>query len=127
MIDLTNYIKLVLSNENIFMDIYCEGIEKEAIELEKLCDLNIKRERLVMAWSTIISCLIEKYYHKAIFTFLTDKTLNFLINNSICLIDLGHLNLSDEWLNKIYNADNRCWEALKTIEKRKNQIKSKSI
>ncbi len=115
---LIDYIELMKGKEDIFIDISCEGTYEESLALEQLCNLEIERERLLVGWSTIISCLIEKFHNKRIVTFLTDKTLDYLINHKICLIDLGHLNLTDKWLGKIYDTDNRCWEALKNIEKR---------
>jgi hypothetical protein len=117
--NIIKYVDEVFSNSEIFHEIECEGTYKESKALEKLCNMKINRERLEIAWSTIISCLIDKYHKETEVKFLTKKTLNFIINNRICLIDLGHLNLKDKWLTKIYKADFRCWEARRTLEERK--------
>lgn len=53
--------------------------------------------------------------------FLSETILNYLIENDIELIGLGHLQLSDDWLRRTYNRNNSCIEALQTIELRKKQ------
>jgi len=50
---------------------------------------------------------------------LTKYTIDYLIENQIALQDLGHLQLNSEILMKIYNKDNRCKEALQTVQNRK--------
>ena len=115
--NLTEYISAVLAKKkNIFCEIEIDGsFDKK--ELKKLCNLKINRKRLVLAWSLIIDFINDNFNQEA-HEFLTPEILEFLIGNSICLKDLGHLNLSDEYLRLIYDKDKSCWEALETIKKR---------
>lgn len=117
--NIVKYVDLVFTKKEIFIDVECEGKHEEAIAIERLCDLSIHRERLVVAWSTIISCIIDKYHNDDTTTFLTDKTLEFLIKNKICIVDLGHLKLENKWLNQILLIDSNCFEARQTILQRK--------
>ena len=48
-----------------------------------------------------------------------ERLIDYLIENQIALQDLGHLQLNSEILMKIYNKDNRCKEALQTVQNRK--------
>ena len=119
--NIISYVDEVFSDLDLFHEIECEGTYQEIKAMEKLCSMEISRERLEVAWSTIISCLEEKFHEEKVTTFLSDKILSFLISNRICTIDLGHLRLEDTWLEKIYEADNRCWEARCTLEERRKQ------
>lgn len=121
--NIIKFIDEVYSDSNLFHEIECDGTHKEAKALEKLCDLGMPRERLIEAWSLIISSIIDKFQNEKEVRYLTDYTLNFLITNQICLIDLGHLKLKDKWLLKIYEIDRRCWEALRTVEDRKSHMR----
>ena len=91
--------------------------------LNKLCDLTLLKETLNIAWSLIIDAIAEEYKNVKIISFIPKSVLEFLISNKICLIDLAHLRLPMGFLLKIYERDNSCWEALKTIKcyKKKNQ------
>lgn len=82
--------------------------------LSALCDLKINRERLTEAWDRVIDVLNEKFFDDAE-NYLTPSILEFLIDNEIALIGLGHLRLPDKYLKTIYEKDNRCWEALKNM------------
>ena len=117
--NIVKYIGEVFSNSDLFQNIECEGTIQESNALERICDPKIPRKRLEMALAIIIDCIAEKFSDGRILDFLSDKTLNFLIDNRICLIDLGHLNLDDKWLQKIFETDNRCWEAQCTLEERR--------
>ena len=117
--NIKDYIDEVLSDADIFHDITCDGTYKEAKDIERLCNVEISRERLIEAWSIIISCIIERFKNEEEVNYLTEFTLDFLIRNKICLIDLGHLKLKSKWLRRIYSTDSRCWEALRTLEERK--------
>lgn len=84
--------------------------------LIKLCDLTLSNECLNVAWSLIIDVISETYKNKGILLFIPETVLMFLIDNSICLMDLAHLKLPTNYLLKIYEKDNSCWEALRTME-----------
>lgn len=116
--NIKEYIDEVFSDADIFHDITCDGTDNEAKDLERLCNVELPRERLIVAWSTIISCIIERLKNEQEVNYLTDDTLDFLIKNKICLIDLSHLKLKSKWLRRIYMTDRRCWEALRTLEER---------
>lgn len=112
--DLTNYINAVLSNrKNIFCDVEMDdGFDKN--NLKRLCDIKISKKRLIIAWSIIIDFLNDNYRYD-INDFLTDEILIFLIENNICLNDLGHLKISEKYLKMIYEKDNTCWEAMENL------------
>lgn len=88
--------------------------------LNKLCDLTLTKETLNIAWSLIIDTILDTYKNKEYNLFIPKDVLDFLIDNKICLIDLAHMKLSEEYLSKIVKQDSSCWEALKTIETYKN-------
>lgn len=83
-------------------------------DLKKLCNLKIKRPQLITAWSLIIDFLNDNFYDD-VQEYLTPDILDFLISNDLCLCSLGHLRLSREYLMRIYEKDNSCWEALENI------------
>lgn len=114
--DLTNYINAVLSKrKNIFCDIeMSKDFDKKS--LDKLCDIKINRKRLIVAWSLIIDFFNDNYCDN-IKDYFNDNIIDFLIDNNICLTDLGHLKLSEKDLKRIYEKDNSCWEALENINK----------
>lgn len=84
--------------------------------LIRLCNLELSNECLYVSWSLIIDAISENYKDDGMLVFIPEIVLNFLIDNSICLMDLAHLKLPTNYLLKIYEKDNSCWEALKTIE-----------
>lgn len=113
---LGNYINRVVgTNKAIFCKITIEkGFDSD--QFLKLCNLQIPKERLIVAWSLIIDKIDEEYREEKEILFLPDPVLDFLIENDICLIDLAHLKLPIKYLRKIYDKDNTCWEAIKTME-----------
>ena len=114
---LSKYIELVLhTNKDVFL--------KKELQIEKdfnanilllLCSKNILEERLKVAWEMIISAFVEKFKDAIVGEFFPEEVLNFLIENDIALGGLSHLRLPERYLIKIYEKDNRCWEALKNI------------
>jgi hypothetical protein len=108
-------VALVPTKKDLFCEVDLNGNQDDAKILEDFCLINADSKRIHEAWSHIICSISDRQ----IPTVLTEKTLSFLVENEIALIDLGHLQLSDEWLQKIYDKDNRCIEALQTIELRK--------
>ena len=113
---LGNYINRVVGTTK---EIFCKiSIEKnfDRKQLLKLCDLQIPKERLIVAWSLIIDKIDEEFFKEKEISLLSEEVLDFLIDNNICLMDLAHLRLPIQYLQKIYNKDQNCWEALKTIE-----------
>ena len=73
-----------------------------------------------IAWSLIIDTILDTYKNKEFNLLIPKDVLDFLIDNKICLIDLAHMKLSEEYLLKIAKQDSSCWEALKTIGTYKN-------
>jgi len=113
---INNYIDFILtSKKDPFKKLeFDDSFDKN--ELKKLCNLKIKKKRLIVAWSLIIDILNDNLSCEKIQEFFTEDVLNFLIDNEICLCDLGHLILPVEYLEKIYEKDNSCWEALENIK-----------
>jgi hypothetical protein len=100
-----------------FCKIEIDSIKSQ--DLNELCDLSIGKKRLYVAWSLIIDIINDKF-QKEVNSILTPKIVEFLIENNICLSDLGHLKLKNEYLEKIYEKDRTCWEALKNINNELN-------
>jgi len=118
-ISLKDFLLLIPTRRNLFYNIVINGEPDEKQMLEDLCNLHAKNERLNEAWNEIFYSLNENFCQLDDVThFFTEKTLNFLINNELALCSLGHLQLSDEWLLKIYEKDDYCVEALLTVAKR---------
>jgi len=116
--NIIDYVNRVFSNKDLDVDIECFGVSKEIKSLQKLCNIDISKDRLIEAWQNIISCVAEKFKNEELNIFFSSDILNFLIDNRIDLIGLGHLKLEDKWLIKIYEREPRCWEAKRTFEKR---------
>lgn len=118
--DIKEYInRVIYTKKKIFLKIEMnKSINQE--DLYQLCNINISKQRLIIAWSLIIDLLNDEYKDD-INTLITPKILNFLINNEICLCDLGHLKLKNEYLKMIYEKDNSCWESLKNINTENNK------
>jgi len=119
--DLRSFLSLVPTRKNLFHDIELQGTADEIQMLEEFCDIKAKKNRINEAWRHIIYSINEKFYKLERLDFLTEKIISYLFENEIALISLGHLQLSDEWLLKIYEKDNRCIEAKKTIELRETK------
>ena len=83
--------------------------EENARLLRQFCQAKISRH-YISAWEILIEQLPP--------AFLSDEILTFLIDNRIGLDLLGHKDLSNDLLLKIYNADNGCDEALLTVARR---------
>ncbi len=112
--NLNDYVlRVVKTRKSVFCKIEIDETFNSAT-LAALCDLKIKRERLNVAWAVIIDVLNEKFFDEAI-NYLTSSILEFLIDNEIELVGLGHLRLPNKYLKTIYEKDNRCWEALKNM------------
>ncbi len=116
--DLRSFLALVPTKKDLFHDIDLQGTTDEIQMLEEFCNINAKKNRINEAWEHIIYSINEKFYELEKLDFLTEKIISYLVENEIALISLGHLKLSDEWLLKIYEKNNRCLEAKKTIESR---------
>jgi len=122
---LKQFIEMISKGVYVSCEIEFKNTSYEKAILEKFCESKISTEIRSYAWREIIDYFDEFLYDNKIDdiknteAFFTEKTLNFLIDNEIALISLGHLQLSDYWLQKIYDKDNRCTEALQTIEERK--------
>jgi beta-glucosidase/6-phospho-beta-glucosidase/beta-galactosidase len=115
--EISKYInKVATENKEIFCTITIEQ-NFSWQELTKLCNMSISKENLIVAWSLIIDAILEKYKNEKTIDFIPFEVIEFLIDNNICLIDLGHLKLPVEYLQKIYDKDNECWEALENIKK----------
>ena len=118
---LHSFIKEILNGVWVSCEILLQGTAEETVLLQKFCKARIKVGIRAHAWYEIIYWIAENFSQiKDPTTFIGVETLNFLIDNEIDLIGLGHLQLSDYWLQKIYDKDNRCIEALQTIQARKN-------
>ena len=127
-IELEKFITLASTKKDLhYYEILLNGTVEETQMLEVFCTVKMKSTRRDLAWGYIIYHINEKFHSSDDITyFFTEKTLNFLIENEIELISLGHLKLSDEWLLKIYEKDNRCTEALQTVELRKQRGENKT-
>jgi len=102
-------------------EILLQGTAEETLMLKRFRKKRIKKNLRFYAWQEIIYWIGEKLsYLEDVAGFFGEEILNFLIDNEIDLIGLGHLLLPDEWLMKIYNKDNHAIEALQTVELRKN-------
>ena len=116
------YIYTVLKKKKaLFFDIEIDK-DFEWDYLIQLCNLELSSECLYVSWSLIIDAISETYKDEEMILFIPKAVLDFLIDNSICLMDLAHLKLPPYYLLKIYEKDNSCWETLETIEayKKKN-------
>lgn len=114
---ITEYIDLVTTTN---IDAYCEeeihiNDDFDSTALIKLCTKDIPRRRLVLAWNMIISAVAEKFKNFQSVGFFPEAVLDFLIENEIALCGLSHIRLPKNYLIKIYEKDNRCWEALKNM------------
>ncbi len=114
---ISEYVNLVLSTHK---DIFCK--EELSIDenfdtslLLKLCSNNIPKERLVVAWDMIVSAVAEKYKDEQNVMFFPETVLDFLIEMEIALSGLSHIGLPEKYLQRIYEKDQRCWEALKKL------------
>ena len=113
---LRKYIKHVLKARKPLFKKLTIDKDFEWDNLIKLCDLTLSNECLNVAWSLIIDSISETYKDEKMISFIPESVLDFLIDNSICLMDLAHLKLSENYLLKIYEKDKSCWEALRTME-----------
>lgn len=120
-ISLEKFLKKILTSKKIKNPVLLKGTADETQMLEKLCHLNITRQRLCEAWSWLIHDINETFYPYDVTDFFTANTLNYLIDNKISLNELGHLQLRNEWLQRIYDKDNSCIEAMQTIQARKKK------
>ena len=115
--NLDEYLTLVIeTNTDVF--IREDLIINDNFDTDKLlvlCTKAIPRERLLEAWSIIISSVINKFKDCKEVKFFPDNVLDFLIENDIDLVGLGHLRLPDKYLNKIYEKDKNCWEAKENL------------
>ena len=110
------YIDMILKKRKAFFTDIEIDEDFEWDSLMQLCNLELSNECLYVFWSLIIDTISEKYKDEKMILFIPETVLNFLIDNSICLIDLAHLKLPPNYLLKIYEKDNSCWEALRTME-----------
>ena len=118
-IGLKDFLVLVPTKKDLhYYEICFDGIVDETQMLEDFCKSEIKKSRFEKAWNVILDSMNDKFQPADMTYLFTEETLNFLIDNNIELISLGHLQLSDYWLRRIYEKDNRCEEALQTIKKR---------
>lgn len=119
---LSNYIDFIITSKksafrrDIELD---EAFDKN--DLMKLCTLSIKRKRLIEAWSVIIDLFNEFHFNDASLYF-TSNVLDFLIDNDICVCDLGHLMLPPKYLQRIYDKDNNNWEAKRNLELKHKEV-----
>lgn len=115
---LEKFVSIVLNGKNIINEVVIDDDIENKVLMERLCDISIGVNRLNEAWSWLLHDINEKYYPSDMTNLFNDKILTFLINNQIALNSLGHLQLDNKWLNEIYMKDNKCIEALMTVEKR---------
>ena len=115
---LTEYVDLVANTNK---DVFCQ--DELLIEdnfdvklLLKLCPSELPDSRLKVAWDMIVSAVAEKFKDSQLVDFFPESILEFLIENKIALSGLSHIRLPKKYLQKIYEKDNRCWEALKNIQ-----------
>ena len=116
---LDKYIKSVMTGHDAHRDIIIEGTEREKELLDKLCDIIMPENKTIEIWEEILGGILDSPGMIDHNTILSKKVLNYLIDNDIALITLGHFQLDEQWLQKIYDRNNRCTEALLTIKKRK--------
>ena len=114
---LTEYVDLVANTNK---DVFCQ--DELLIEdnfdvklLLKLYPSELPDSRLKVAWDMIVSAVAEKFKDSQLVDFFPESILEFLIENKIALSGLSHIRLPKKYLQKIYEKDNRCWEALKNI------------
>ena len=114
---ITEYVDLVTTTKE---DVFCK--EELLVEddfdtnlLLKLCSSDLLDDRHRLAWDMIVSAVAEKFKDSQIVDFFSENILEFLIENQIALSGLSHIRLPKKYLQKIYEKDNRCWEALKNI------------
>jgi hypothetical protein len=119
--NIRDFIALVPTKKSLFHEIAIYGTTDETQMLKELCKTSANRKRLCLAWSLILHDIHESLYPHDVTEFLSDEVLEYLIAEEIELITLGHLQLSNKWLLKIYEKDNRCIEALQTVELRNKQ------
>ncbi len=116
---LQEYIDLFFNGGDLFQHIKFSDSYNEAKILESFCktDLSRKKDKIRFreALSTILNELADQYYPEDMTNCFTEETLLYLIENNIALDDLAHLQLADIWLEKIYDKDNNCIEALQTL------------
>ena len=116
--DLKSFIENVQSKISLFCEISFSKTADETEMLKNFCKTCLTDRRREEAWSQIIYSLNETFYPQDITDFLSQEVLEFLVENKISLNSLGHLQLSNQWLLKIYEKDNNCIEALQTIVRR---------
>ena len=110
------FIDLILKKRKAFFADIEIGKDFEWDYLIRLCNLELSNECLYTSWSLILDAISENYKDEKMIVFIPEIVLNFLIDNSICLMDLAHLKLPPNYLFKIYEKDKSCWEALRTVE-----------
>jgi len=116
---LNTFVENILENKSIEDEIELGDKISDAKSIERLCRSDLSNELQMWAWSCILNAIADKYYPEDMTNCLTKYTIDYLIENQIALQDLGHLQLNSEILMKIYNKDNRCKEALQTVQNRK--------
>ena len=117
---LKEYISIVPTKEDLHREILLVDAVAERRLLDDFCKIKARRGRVEEAWSYILHAIADKNYPSDMTPSLSDETLNYLIDKKINLCGLGHMQLPDIWLQKIFERDNNCIEALQTIEARKN-------
>lgn len=126
---LQEYIELYYRGGNLFQSIEFVDPYNEAKLLESFCKTDISKKRIkrrfIEALSTILNAMADAYYPHDVTNCFTEETLAYLIEHNIALTDLAHLQLSDAWLQRIFDKDNSCVEALQTIQKRRAHVISK--
>lgn len=114
---ITEYINLVINTKQ---DVFCKeelfiDEDFDATDLLKLCSNDLPIGRLRLAWDMIVSAVAEKFKNSEMVDFFPKEVIDFLIENKIALGGLSHIRLPKEYLRRIYEKDNRYWEALKNI------------
>lgn len=114
---ITEYVDLVSTTRE---DVFCkeELLVEDGFDtniLLKLCSSDLLDDRHRLAWDMIVSAVAEKFKDSQIVDFFPENILEFLIENQIALSGLSHIRLPKKYLQKIYEKDNRYWEALKNI------------
>ena len=117
-IKLKEFIWQIKKGKNAFKyKIYLENTKEEMRILEEFCSAGLNKKKY-LAWAVIIDAIADYFGLNNATSFFTEKTLNYLIENKIDINTLAHLNLDDDWLIKIYEADKESYEALLTVGER---------
>jgi hypothetical protein len=106
-------------NGTYFAGISFAGTSDETALLKQICKIKLGKRRRELAWSLILGEICETLYSNDMTDFISEDVFNYLLENEIELLTLGHLQLKDEWLLEIYKKDSRCIEALQTIVQRR--------